>query len=96
MVGGRKRAGEFRLIRRPEMCASDYTTPKPRFDRLPRVRVEVPLKEMSDLYRLVVGLQRVLREGNPDRKDELLRRGLFEVSDTLNGWSGEFLAPPHV
>ncbi len=62
------------------------------FVALPRVRVEMPLAELNDMYVTVDLARRVLREGNPEQKIALTSKLLADLSMAMDAASGGFLA----
>ena len=64
--------------------------------KLPRVRVEMPLMELNDMYEKLGRAQRVLREGNPERREQIARQLLAEIGQQMDAACGGFLAPMHV
>lgn len=64
--------------------------------QLPRVRVEMLLTDLNAMYVKVGLAKRVLIEGDPDKKDRLLRELLTEVGRQMDEASGGFLAARNV
>lgn len=84
------------------MCDSDTrdynraVTRDTPFVALPRVRVEMPLVELNNMYVELGHAQRVLREGNPEQKVALASKILAQLSQSMDAASGGFLAPRNV
>lgn len=66
------------------------------FAKLPRVRVEMLLSDLNEMYVKIGQAQRVLREGNPDGKERIVRELLADVGLRMDSASGGFLAPANM
>ena len=84
------------------MCDSDTREQNRRMNavkpmvELPHVWIELPLAKLNDFYVDINQARRVLREGNPEQRNQLALRMLDALSLNMNEASGGFLTARNV